>query len=488
MSSGWNFTIDDSSSFITYKPFEDGGLGNRTLIGWEPFWSDSGGLPSGYANTGSGQSYHTTALDGAYLSFQFYGNSVYLHGTTNGTIDVAIDNVDVYGNQTAMGNGLLYYADLATQTHYVTLTAHFTHGGYVEHASSRLNSTNKYTDRSSVPVEVIYMNTNGSAFQYTGDWSVDSASGVPSPTSTAPYHITSQYGSAVSMNITGGEAVAVYGFRDWGNWIYNVSLDGFTTQYNGSTPWKQGNSPLFFQAGLDPSQTHTLVLTDEADQSYWKLMLNAVSVFQPNRTLDGGTASDNSPPMKTPAVDATKPTNTGAIAGGVIGGIGGLLLVVGLLVWLFRRRSPQNPVDCSPYPILPTANSHSVNSLKDIGRPVATQVPVSAPATVLSMDPPSSSEPPTVANVETSTALAQVASTQLNPASGPPPVVPVAPTFSVDHIIELIAQRIDRGPPREAHDDDAPPRIRTFIDLSLRASPTLPIHVHSWLNHIDIGR
>lgn len=52
---------------------EDGGLGNRTLIGWEPFWSDSGGLPSGYANTGSGQSYHTTALDGAYLSFQFYG-------------------------------------------------------------------------------------------------------------------------------------------------------------------------------------------------------------------------------------------------------------------------------------------------------------------------------------------------------------------------------------------------------------------------------
>lgn len=115
------------------------------------------------------------------------------------------------------------------------------------------------------------------------------------------------------MNITGGEAVAVYGFRDWGNWIYNVvgvqwsrsaaalsfeilqSLDGFTTQYNGSTPWKQGNSPLFFQAGLDPSQTHTLVLTDEADQSYWKLMLNAVSVFQPNRTLDGGTASDNSP-------------------------------------------------------------------------------------------------------------------------------------------------------------------------------------------------
>lgn len=72
------------------------------------------------------------------------------------------------------------------------------------------------------------------------------------------------------------------------------SLDGFTTQYNGSTPWKQGDSLLFFQAGLDPNQTHTLVLTDEANQSYWNLMLNSVSVFQTNRTLDGGTASNSS--------------------------------------------------------------------------------------------------------------------------------------------------------------------------------------------------
>lgn len=74
----------------------------------------------------------------------------------------------------------------------------------------------------STPVEVAYPNTNTSAFQYTGKWSVNTAGDVPSPTSTAPYHITSQYGSAVSMNFTGGEAIAVYGFRDWGNWIYNV--------------------------------------------------------------------------------------------------------------------------------------------------------------------------------------------------------------------------------------------------------------------------
>ena len=157
-------------------------------------------------------------------------------------MDVTIDNSNVYTNQSTMGNGLLYYADnLATQTHYVTLTAHFAQGagqamvfdlanvtyafkgGYVEHIAGFLSSIDDMRNRSdSVPVEVAYSNTNDSAFQYTGKWSVNSAADVPSPTSTAPYHITSQYGSAVSMNFTGGEAVAVYGFRDWGNWIYNV--------------------------------------------------------------------------------------------------------------------------------------------------------------------------------------------------------------------------------------------------------------------------
>ncbi|EPT04929.1 hypothetical protein FOMPIDRAFT_1027623 [Fomitopsis schrenkii] len=487
MSSGWhwNFTIDDSSSFITYKPFEDGGLGNRTLIGWEPFWSDSGGFPTGFANGSSGQSHHITALDGASFSFQFYGNAVYLHGTTNGTIDVTIDNGDVYSNQPAMSNGLLYYADnLATQTHYVTLTAHFTHGAGQVMEFDLANVTYAFTG--GAPVAVSYSNTNGSAFQYTGNWSIDSAPDVPSPTSTAPYHITSQYGSAVSMNFTGGEAVAVYGLRDWGDWIYNVSLDGFTTQYNGSTPWKQGDSLLFFQAGLDPNQTHTLVLTDEANQSYWNLMLNSVSVFQTNRTLDGGTASNSSStsPSTAPNAYATKSTNTGAIAGGVIGGVAGLLLVICLLIWLFRRQPHKRPVDASPYPILPVVNSHSSDSLKyspavgpdavhivgvppipagmyrkgaPISRPATTQVPVSAPATVLSASPPSSTEPPTVSNVETATAPAQMDSAASNSASAPPPIVPVAPTVDVDRIIELIAQRIDRGPPRDTYDDDAPP-------------------------------
>lgn len=176
----------------------------------------------------------------------------------------------------------------------------------------------------------------------------------------------------------------------------------------------------------------------------------------------------------------------GAIAGGVIGGVAGLCLVISLLIWLFRRQQPQKSVDVSPYPVLPVAISHSSNSLKDnaaagpgavhivdvpptpagmyhkgapVGRPVTAQIPVSAPVTTVSTSPPSSTESPTVANVEAPSGHAQMESTAGSSTAAPPPVVPVAPTVSVDHIIELIAQRIDRGPPRAPNDDDeAPPR------------------------------
>ncbi|KAH9935603.1 uncharacterized protein B0H18DRAFT_976475 [Fomitopsis serialis] len=482
MSTGWNFTIDDSSAFITYKPFEDGGLGNRTLIGWEPSWSGSGGFPTAYANSASGQSLHITALDGASLNFQFYGDAVYLHGSTNGTFDVTIDN-DAYTNQSAVGNGLLYFADdLATQTHYVTLTAHFSGAGQVLEFDLA-NVTYTFADGSDgKPLEVVYANTNTSAFQYTGGWSVKSDADVPSPTSTAPFHITSQYGSSVSLNFT-GEAIAMYGLRNWGNWIYNVTLDGYQTQYNGSTPWKQGNSLLFFEAGLDPNRTHTIVLTDEADQTYWQMILNSVSVFQANHT-QGGTASSSA----TSVSNIRKSTNAGAIAGGVVGGVVGLLLIIGLILWLFRRHASRQydasrKSDISPFPVLPTAATPSSHSLKDgavpttdssytapvtpvmyhkgasVGGPPTAQIPVSAPVTVVSTSPPSSSiGPPTVATSETGAPPLPETGLVAGVASTPGPSAAHPPAVSVDHIIELIAQRIDRRSSRGPYEGDAPPR------------------------------
>lgn len=57
---------------------EDSGLGNTTSLGWNPYYSGSGGLlnassESNYGSWASGQSLHITSLDGASLAFEFYG-------------------------------------------------------------------------------------------------------------------------------------------------------------------------------------------------------------------------------------------------------------------------------------------------------------------------------------------------------------------------------------------------------------------------------
>lgn len=62
---------------------EDSGLGNTTSHGWNPFYSGSGGLlnassTGNYGSWAAGQSLHITSLDGASLSFEFYGECYYL--------------------------------------------------------------------------------------------------------------------------------------------------------------------------------------------------------------------------------------------------------------------------------------------------------------------------------------------------------------------------------------------------------------------------
>ena len=90
----------------------------------------------------------------------------------------------------------------------------------------------------------------------------------------------------------------MYGFRVYGNWLYNVvstpnersiylcltsparqTLDGEQRQYNGSTIWELTNSLLYFRAGLDPTTSHTLELVNEGPESFFKFYLNTISVY-----------------------------------------------------------------------------------------------------------------------------------------------------------------------------------------------------------------
>ncbi|PCH34098.1 hypothetical protein WOLCODRAFT_94833 [Wolfiporia cocos MD-104 SS10] len=293
-SASWNFTIDSSSSFIEYAPYGEGGLGAQPWLGlgWQAWYSGSGGFCAQHGLESSGQARHITSLPGASLTFQYYGTSLYLYGSSNCTFDITIDD-NSHTNLTTEteGDGLLRSLEnLSLGTHYVNITAHPQANGTQQFGFDYANITIPYDG--DPLVAVTYQNTNSSVFNYIGKWSTVVAPQVPSPTSTAPYHMTTSFDSHVTMNFTGGEAVAVYGFRDWGNWLYNVTLSSSVSsapsQYNGSTVWKIGSALLFFQAGLDPNQTYSL---DIMNSDGLNLMLNSVTVYKRQLAASSSTIS-----------------------------------------------------------------------------------------------------------------------------------------------------------------------------------------------------
>jgi len=86
----------------------------------------------------------------------------------------------------------------------------------------------------------------------------------PKPRSTLlVHHILALNISSLTFVL--GHAVAVYGSLNWGHDRYNISLDGYSAQYNGSSYWKVGETLLYFQSGLQVSQNHSIQLVNAID-------------------------------------------------------------------------------------------------------------------------------------------------------------------------------------------------------------------------------
>ncbi|KAI0962335.1 hypothetical protein AcV7_001202 [Taiwanofungus camphoratus] len=211
--------------------------------------------------------------------FPFYGSAIYLYGTANSSFDVAIDST-ISPNLLASDELLFIQENLTQGTHYVNLTARPELNSNQQVVFDYAVVSNLLADGTSTPSPVVYDNMDSAVFEYRGNWTVPPLDEqVPNTTHPSPFHQTSTLGSSVTMNFTAGLAVAVHGPRDWGNWLYNVSLDGVSTQYNGSTMWMIGDALLFYQDGLDPNRTHTLELIDTAGDGT-RFTLNSVTVYE----------------------------------------------------------------------------------------------------------------------------------------------------------------------------------------------------------------
>jgi hypothetical protein len=132
-------TIDSASPSIVYLPFADPFSTPNLLLGWNPFYTDTG-----YATTigllGSGTSYHVSGVNGATLSLRWNGEhpcllssivstkwagtGIELFGNaTNAAYDIMLDGSLVNPNTTSLSDSsLAAFHNLSNTEHTITLT------------------------------------------------------------------------------------------------------------------------------------------------------------------------------------------------------------------------------------------------------------------------------------------------------------------------------------------------------------------------------
>ncbi|KAG6811568.1 hypothetical protein H0H92_006817 [Tricholoma furcatifolium] len=269
----WNYTIDDASPYLTYTPYGDSLVGNG---GWRTWY-----IGSQYATspdeTTQGNSFHITSSN-ANVSFQFFGTNVALYGYTNSSFNVVIDNgPPTTVNSSIPEDSLLYSSDtLTNQLHSITLSAQPTNNLTQNLAFDSAIVSVPLDDNEGSPSPTFYDSTNTTLFMYAGDWTSQTQNGVPNSTVTAPFYQTTQVNASVLFAFNGAEAVVVKGLATSENGMYSVSLDGQTSIYNGTSLWILPDALLYFRAGLDPTITHELNITNLSN----KLCLNSITVFQ----------------------------------------------------------------------------------------------------------------------------------------------------------------------------------------------------------------
>ncbi|EIW53594.1 uncharacterized protein TRAVEDRAFT_52716 [Trametes versicolor FP-101664 SS1] len=319
---------------------------------------------------------------------------------------------------------------------------------------------------------------------------------IPNQQHPAPYFEVENAPASFSFSFQ-GVGVAINGSRIWGSYAYDVTLDDqAAVTYNASTMWFIGDALLYYQDGLDPTKTHTINVlpTVGAGLKFW---LNTVTVFTDNPSEVGGlisAPSSSTQPLggttsDAPSTAGHSKTNTGAIAGGVIGGLAFVALVAGLL-WYFARRRRQNPKvfdreQPSPFlatpstaapmaeasPFVPTQRGPYTPPRGDTKLPILAigsdgYVPSQTRALpALPSGSASSSAPSESGRTVSDHSLAHgsaaqaaaVASPTMTHASSPAESSP-DPNATVDRIIHLLAERMATRPPRQSvYGTDVPP-------------------------------
>ncbi|EUC59095.1 transmembrane protein, putative [Rhizoctonia solani AG-3 Rhs1AP] len=318
-----DITIDDGCPLITYS-------GD---------WNDSTNediLDQYWLNT-----YHSTSEAGASASFKFTGTAVYLYGSkrpSHGSYEVDIDGVSIGqfdGSSKSIENmALLAKAEgLTWGEHIVTITNSGTDEAFLD--LDQIKWTTGKPGLTAITNTTQIDDAGDStlvSYTPTGSWSTADPTGQTGSYHQNTIHATSTQGSTVSIQFS-GNAIYVYGSTDSSSGTYSVKIDRQSaTSLQGSTSTFRQPALLFYADGLD-SRDHKLTLTNQEQGSILRFDYAVAS------TWTEGTASSPEVASSTPGpVNAGHTSRTAVIAGSVVGGVVGCMLLVLFALCCLRLR------------------------------------------------------------------------------------------------------------------------------------------------------
>ncbi|OJT13680.1 hypothetical protein TRAPUB_9779 [Trametes pubescens] len=454
----------------------DGGVGNWTQTGWQPYYPNVGGFSTQGGEAASGSSTHITTFPNASLDFQFYGSAVSLFGTANCSYIVSVDgNSASFASKTSQ-NGTLYVQDsLSEGVHNVSLIANASHNNSFAFSGAALTRT--IAAGANSPTAHVCQATNTSFILYDGNWTMLQDPLIPNSQRPAPYYVTTDPSASFSFSFQ-GVAVAINGSRIWGSYLYNVSLDGQTDTYNASTMWFIGDALLYYRDGLDPHGIHTVNVTPTLTTAgFLKFWLNTVTVFTDDPSEIAGL-------LRAPASSTRKSAlSAGIIAGSVIGGVMFFVLTAVIMWSAIQRRRERLAVferdEPEPFLARVPAAPYRSNVLRDAKLPLphsgsdVKQRPATIPDVVSVAVSPRESGPtpcpsseflqaPALADAAQgdtpATSLAPTRATTSHPGTPPTGTSGTDSNVAVERIIQLLAERMAPEPARQPADaSDAPP-------------------------------
>ncbi|KAL4252453.1 hypothetical protein ABKN59_002704 [Abortiporus biennis] len=426
----YNYTIDDTSSVLTYTPYGDGVFVNN---GWEAWFSQSGFNTAG-GQESIGDSRHLTSFAGASVSLQFHGTAVYVYGNASCPFEFSLDNDPVPSSNSPTSTEILFVlTGLVPGTHFLKITAQPPQTGQGTLFFDKAIITDVLPSGATSTVSELVDNQNTTALLYQGTWVTKTDVQIPSRASPKPFKQTQDPAGSVSLNFTGAIAVAIDGNRNWGHSLYNMSLNGASELYNASTFWLMSNTVLYYQSGLDPKTNYTLKMIN-AGGAGSTMTINDFTLFSPNLTSTGSSGGDTS------VSNNSHKSHVGVIVGPIVGVVGFIVIVIAAFFFWRKQVNSKQATEEAGQQAMPFPPSLSTSDSSISKRPIRSQTSLQQMSQVNQLAPSSSS-------------ISQSQTQTTNASTVPPTVVPAEavastsastppPQAALNHSVAAEIQRV----------------------------------------------